>query len=45
MAGLSTSRALMELEQVQVLNEVSGDENICEFSAMRAFLTAIIHNW
>jgi hypothetical protein len=33
MAGPSTSRALMELEQIEVLNEVLDDENISEYSS------------
>jgi hypothetical protein len=32
MAGLSTSHALTELEQMQVLNQDLDDENISEYS-------------
>jgi hypothetical protein len=32
MAGPSTSRALVELEEVQVLNEVLDDETVSDYS-------------
>jgi hypothetical protein len=45
-ADTSANHALMELEEVQRLNEVLDNENICEFILDDdRILTVIIHSW